>query len=148
MKPPPVEDLAPPPPRPARPALHADWSFQTRPNACLAVAAAGRTRLEVIVRRDGPVRLTVALPVEESGKPVAHFHGPAGAWTVPGWHAGSREIVFNLGHDMNSLSRVLMLLSGGVLDLRSPGNRLPVVTLSPSGADGQRWFACARGIVI
>ena len=147
-KPPPLPPPPPaPPPRAARLALRADWSFRILPNACLADAAAGRIRLELAVRRNGPIRLTMTLPTEASGRPVAHFHGPAGTWLVAGWRAGPRGIAFSLGRDLNSLSRVLILLSGGVLDVRSPGNDLPVVTLGPSGADGQRWFDCARGIV-
>ncbi len=144
---PPVEP-PPPPPKASRPTLHASWSFETKPDACLATAAAGSSRLVVAVRRKQPIRLRVTFPTNAEGKINAHFNGPAGAWTVPGWHAGKREVVFTLGRGMDSLSRVLMLLSGGVMDIDSPKKDLPIFNLSASGAEGQQWFACARKIVI
>jgi len=147
-KPPAV--VPPPPPQAAaeRPTLHANWSFQTAADACLASAAAGHARLLVAVRRKQPIRLRMTLPERASGRPVARFHGPAGAWSVPGRPGGAHEIVFTLGRDLDSLSRVLMLLSGGELDLQSPENNLPILNLSASGSGGQRWFGCARGLVI
>lgn len=138
----------PPPPLAARPSFHAAWSFKTEPGACLAFAAAGHTRLELAVRGAAPIQLGVTLPSAGSGLPVAHFRGPVGTWAVQGWHAGHHRIVFTLGRGTNALSRVLMLLSGGVLDLQSPDRRLPIVTLAASGAEGQRWFACVRHNVI
>lgn len=146
-KPPPPQP-PPPPPAAEQPRLHPEWSFQTGPNACLAVAAAGHTRLVVAVRRKQPVRLSVTTPDDSSGRPVAHFHGPAGAWSATGWHAGEHEIVFTLGRDLDSLSRVLMLLSGGVMNLEAPEKNLPIFILSAAGEHGQRWFACARNLVI
>ena len=100
------------------------------------------------MRRKQPIRLSVTLPDAAPTKPVARFHGPAGGWSVPGRRAGAHEIVFTLGRDMNSLSRVLMLLSGGAMDLDSPDKNLPILNLSASGSDGQRWFGCARRLVI
>lgn len=152
-KPVPVPPPAPPPAPPPRafravqPRLHAAWEFKADSDSCVAAAAAGSTRLELAVRSNGPIRLTVSLPNGSSGRPVARFDGPAGNWSVTGWHAG-RTVVFVLGHDINALSRVLMMLSGGVLDLQSPAKNLPIVTLAPSGASGQHWFACARRNVI
>ena len=144
----PPAEPPPPPPKPARPSVHASWSFQTKPDACLASAGAGGTRLEVAVQRKQPIRLRVTFPTDTDGKIIANFSGPAGAWTVPGWHAGKRDVVFTLGRSMDSLSRVLMLLSGGVMNFDSPGKDLPIFNLSASGAAGQRWFTCARHVVI
>lgn len=144
----------PPPPPPSKhkaavqPWLHAAWSFQMKKGSCLATAVAGRFRLVVAVHGKTPVRISVILPYETTGRSVAYFHGPAGAWSVAGWHAGPHEIVFGLGHGMDSLSRVLMLLSGGVVDLDSPAKNLPIFILPASGAEGQRWFSCARQLVI
>lgn len=148
---PPAELPPPPPPPPpvvSRPILHPKWSFRTQPNVCLATAAAGRTRLVIAVRRSQPIRLSIDLPVDSTGDAIARFHGPAGSWAAQGWHASRHEIVFNLGRDMGSLSRVLMLLSGGVLALDSPQGNLPILTLPASGTDGQQWFNCARSRVI
>ena len=145
---PPVEPPPPPPPKPSRPSVHASWSFVTKPDACLATAGAGSTRLEIAVQRKQPIRLRVTFPTDAEGKIIAKFNGPAGAWTVPGWHAGQRDVVFTLGRGMDLLSRVLMLLSGGVMDFDSPRKGLPLFNLSASGAAGQRWFTCARHVVI
>jgi hypothetical protein len=150
-KPPPPKTApaAPPPPPPAKAAravVHAAWAFRTGQD-CIAVAAAGRVRLTVAVRRTGPVRLTVVTPAEAAGRPVARFRGPAGAWSVHGIVSG-REAVFSMGRDMDALSRVLMLLSGGVLELEPPDADWPVLDLPPSGADGQQWFDCVRNSVI
>lgn len=136
----------PPPARAARPVLHAAWAFRTGQD-CIATAAAGRVRLTVAVRRTGPVRLTVSMPAEVTGRPVAQFRGPAGAWSAHGI-VSRREAVFSMGRDMNALSRVLMLLSGGVLALEPPDGDWPILDLPPSGVDGQQWFACARNSVI
>jgi hypothetical protein len=142
------EVQAPPPPPVVRPTLHATWSFQTEPDTCVAVAKAGAASLRIAVPAEGLIRLTVTLPGDTPAKPVAHFSGPAGRWLLPGTHAGRRENLFTLHRDATSLGRILVLLSGGVLNLEPPGEDLPVLSLPESGADGQRWFACVRRIVI
>lgn len=137
---------APPPPRPhaARPILRAAWSFQTGPDACIALAKAGSTSLQIVVRPEGLIRLGLSLPGDAPGRPVASFSGSAGRWQILGTHAGRREVLFTLGRDEFSLSRILMLLSGGLLNLEPAGEDLPILSLPESGAEGQKWFACAR----
>ena len=142
------EAQAPPQVHAARPVLRAAWSFQTGPDACVALARAGSAVLQIAVRREGLIRLTVSLPGDAPARPVAHFSGPAGRWLVPGTHAGGREVLFTLDRNETSLSRILMLLSGGALNLDPPSQDLPILSLPESGADGQQWFACVRGIVI
>ena len=103
------EPPPPPPPVPAaRPVLHAAWSFQSEPDACVAVARAGAASLEIAVPRDGPIRLTLALPGSRPTRPVARFQGPAGRWLIPGTHAGRRLDLFTLARDETSLSRILV----------------------------------------
>jgi hypothetical protein len=130
-----------------RPILRAAWSFQTGPDACIALARAGSTSLKIAVRPEGLIRLTVALPGDAPNKPAAHFSGPAGHWLILGTHAGRREAAFTLGRDETSLSRILMLLSGGMLNLEPSDQEVPILSLPESGAEGQEWFACARGSV-
>lgn len=126
--------------------VHTAWAFSTG-HDCVAVAAAGRVRLTIAVHRAGPIRMTVFLPAENTGKPVAQFHGPAGTWKAHGVVSG-RDAVFTMGRDMNALSRVLMLLSGGVLALEPSDGDWPILDLPPSGPEGQQWFDCARNSVI
>jgi hypothetical protein len=140
--------LPPPPPAPPeRPVLHATWSFQTGPNACLALARAGAANLRITVHPEGPIRLTMSVPDDAPTKPVAHFSGPAGHWLLGGSHAVPREASFFLARDEVSLSRILMLLSGGVLNLEPSEDDVPILSLPASGAEGQEWFACARDSV-
>ncbi len=148
----PVEPAAeappPPPAHTARPTLRAAWSFQTGPDACVALAKAGSASLQIAVRPEGLIRLTMSLPVDAPAKPVAHFSGPAGRWLIQGAHTGRRDVLFTLDRNAASLSRILMLLSGGALNLEPPGEDLPILLLPESGAGGQQWFACVRRIVI
>jgi hypothetical protein len=138
----------PPAPRPARPVLHATWSFDSDAESCTAIARAGATQLQIVVRPGGPIRLSLSLPMEPPARPVARFAGPAGRWLIAGAHAGRREAIFPLDHNEGGLSRILMLLSGGTFDLQPPEDDLPILLLPGSGHDGDRWFACARHHVI
>lgn len=138
---------APPPPH-VRPVLHAAWSFQTGSDACVAVAKAGAASLQIAVRREGLIRLTLSLPGAPPPRPVARFIGPAGRWVVQGSPAGRHDVLFTLGRNNTSLSRILMMLSGGVVSLEPPGEDSPILSLPESGPEGQQWFTCVRGIVI
>lgn len=142
------EVLGPPPPPAPRPVLRAAWSFQAKPDACTAIAKAGATSMQIVVRREGLIRLTVAVRGDAPAKPVVHFDGPAGRWLIAGGPAGPRLEGFYLARDETSLSRILMLLSGGTLNLEPRGEDLPILSLPESGAEGQQWFACVRRIVI
>jgi hypothetical protein len=139
-----LEAPPPPPVQAARPVLRAAWSFQTGPDACVALAKAGPASLQITVRPERLIRLTVALPGNVPDKPAARFNGPAGHWLIRGTRAGRREALFALGRDETSLGRILVLLSGGMLNLEHPGEDLPILSLPESGAQGQDWFACAR----
>jgi hypothetical protein len=136
-----------PPAQAARPILRAAWSFRTGSDAYAATARAGPTSLQVVVRREGLIRLTMSLSRDAPPAPVAHFSGPAGRWLVPGRQAGRRVVLFTLGRNETSLSRILMLLSGGALNREPPGEDLPILSLPEPGAEGQQWFACVRSIV-
>lgn len=127
--------------------LRAAWSFRTGPDACVALAKAGSSNVQIAVRPEGLIRLSVSLPGNAPTRSVAHFSGPAGHWLMLATHTGPHEVLFLLARDETSLSRVLILLSGGMLDLGTPGDDLPILSLPESGAEGQEWFACARSSV-
>lgn len=133
-----------PPEHVARPILHAAWFFRATPGACTALASAGSASLEVAVRPTGLIQLSLWLPGNPPERPVAHFNGPAGGWLIEGRPIGHREVRFLLGRTDTSLSRILMLLSGGMLYVGAPGNDLPALSLPESGTDGRQWFACAH----
>jgi hypothetical protein len=137
----------PPPAPPVRPVLRAEWTFQTGPDSCIALARAGSASLQIAVQREGLIRLTVSLSGETPIRPVAQFSGPAGHWLSSGTHAGRRAVVFTLNRTNTSLSQILMLLSGGALNVGPSDGDVPILSLPESGADGQQWFACVRRIV-
>lgn len=146
--PPPAVALPlPPPPPVVAPTLHAAWSFQVTAKDCLALAQAGRSRLEIAVRPEGAIRLVLSLPQDAPARPIAYFSGPAGHWLIAGAPLAHRQALFLLPRNDTSLSRILMLLSGGTFAPGPADLALPMLSLPESGADGRHWFACARSSV-
>jgi len=141
---------APPPPPPAKPApvptLRPEWSFSATNDQCVAVAAAGATAVRVTVRHSSPIRLDVSLAQQFAHEPVIpiRFVGPAGNWQVTAREAGKNVLVATLGADNSALSQVLVLLSGGTLNVGLPPHAVVMLAIHPSDVDGQNWFDCAR----
>jgi hypothetical protein len=130
------------------PVIHTTWTFRSSDEECVAVAAAAGTGLQVTIRRDTPVRLVVSLaaqPEHRSGTAPLRFAGPAGAWQVAARRTAARQFTVALGRDDTALSRILILLSGGMLDLGAPAQPIVSLAIGPSEAQGQTWFDCARG---
>jgi hypothetical protein len=158
---PPVDDgrreatipvVAPVAPRARRQVIHTTWSFESGSDACIAVAAAGATSLRVTVGRDLPIRLTLSLspqlpPAGRAAVPL-HFAGPTGSWQVSAQQAGPHRLAVTLGADDTALSRILVLLGGGVLDVGVSEQIVASIDIMPSDARGQLWFDCARGKMI
>jgi hypothetical protein len=129
-----------------RQAIRTNWTFNSADDECVAAAAATGGSLIVTVRRDMPIRLTVALASPAhgpSGIPL-RFTGPAGAWQVVARQSAARQISVALGADETALSHVLVLLSGGMLEAGPPAQLIVSLIISPSDAPGQAWFDCAR----
>ena len=151
-KPPPepTPEVEAPPPPPAKPApvpiLRAEWSFSAKSGECVAVAAAGATAMRVTVRRSSPIRLDVSLARQFAHDPVVplRFAGPAGNWQVTAREAGKTTLAVTLGTDNSALSHVLVLLSGGTLNVGLPPNAVVTLAIRPSDVGGQNWFDCAR----
>jgi hypothetical protein len=132
--------------RAPRQAIRTNWTFNSGDDECAAVAAAAGTSLVVTVRRDMPIRLVVSLASPAhgpSGVPL-RFTGPAGAWQVVARQSAERQISVALGSDETALSHVLVLLSGGKLEAGPPAQLIVSLVVSPSDAQGQAWFDCAR----
>lgn len=134
----------PPPPPVQRRVLHAVWAFQVTPEACTAQARAGNAGLQVTVRREGAIRLVVSLPGVPPLKPVARFAGPAGRWTVGGTSLGHGQSAFLLPRSDSTLSKLLILLSGGVVEADPDLESAPILAVPESGDGGRQWFDCAR----
>jgi hypothetical protein len=132
----------PPPP------IRTAWTFQASDTACVAVAAAAGTSLLVSIRRDAPIRAVVALETPAAHGPASvplRFTGPAGAWQVAAHRSAARRFTVTLGADDTALSRVLILLSGGTLELGEPAQPIVALSIGASDTQGQAWFDCARG---
>ncbi len=102
----------------------------------------------ISIRRDAPIRLIVSLesqPVHGSVTVPLRFTGPAGLWQVSARRTAARRFAVTLGSDDKALSRILVLLSGGMLELGEPAQPIVSLAISPSDAQGQSWFDCARG---
>jgi len=134
----------PPPPPVIRPVLRTAWTFDTAPESCVMAARASRASLLLTVRPEGPVRLVLALPAPPPARPAARFAGTAGRWTIAGTALPRDRAVFLLPRNDTTLGRILMILSGGMLDIRPDTSGLPILSLPESGAAGRQWFACAR----
>jgi hypothetical protein len=76
------------------------------------------------------------------------FAGPTGRWQVPAQQTSSHQLAVTLGADDTGLSRVLVLLNGGVLEIGRPEQNISSLAILPSDAQGQRWFDCARDKLI
>ncbi|HTW70883.1 MAG TPA: hypothetical protein VME47_13415 [Acetobacteraceae bacterium] len=134
----------PPPPPVTRPVLRAVWNFDTAHESCIMAARTRRASLLLNLRPEGPIRLIVSLPAPSPPDPAAHFTGPAGQWTIGGTALARDQAAFPLPRNETTLGRILMILSGGTLDLRPDAAGLPILSLPESGAAGREWFACAR----
>ena len=144
----------PPPPPPRRPAsqtIHTTWTFHAGGDDCVAEAAAPGASLQIAVRRDVPMRVSLTLqPVSlrsRSSVPL-RFNGAAGSWRVVGRTTGPHAVAAPLGSDEAALSHILVLLSGGLLEVGEAGTPLALLDISPSDRDGQVWFDCARSKVL
>src|SRR5579863_506232 len=137
----------PPPAQPApAPTLRTDWTFSSQNDQCVATAAAGATALHVTVRRESPIRLDIALAPKFGHDPAVplRFVGPAGTWQVTAHQVGTTLLSVTLGSDNIALSHVLVLLSGGTLDVGTPPQAVVVLAIRASDTNGQNWFDCAR----
>ena len=147
-EPPPREaTMAPPTPvlsSPARPILRAAWRFEQDATACIATAAAGRNALRITVRHRVPVQLSLSLADAAPLSARLRFAGTAGGWQVQAQRAATHLLAATLGSDDTALGRVLILLSGGTLEIGEAGQGLPAISLPPSGGEGQTWFDCGR----
>ena len=130
------------------PQVHTTWTFRSSDEECVAVASAAATSVLISIRRDQPIRVIVSLESQPVHGPVIvplRFTGSAGLWQVAARRTAAYRFTVTLGFDDTALSRVLILLSGGMLELGEPAQPIVSLTISPSDTQGQIWFDCARG---
>ncbi len=149
----PIPPVPPPPPprRPASPTIHTTWTFRTGGDDCAAEASAAGVSLQIEVQRDAPMRLTLALQSVSLRSQAAiplRFNGAAGSWRIVGRATGPHALAASLGSDAAALSHILVLLSGGLLEVGEAGASLAFLDISPSDKNGQAWFDCARSKVL
>ena len=132
--------------RPApRVVVRANWTFSSGDEECTALAAAGGNSLAVTVRRDAPIRvaITLAAPAQVPVAAQLHFTGQASNWQAMAKRSSLRQVAVSLGADEDALSRILVLLGGGTLEV-GPSPQPITFNIGPSDAQGQDWFDCAR----
>jgi hypothetical protein len=131
------------------PQVHTTWTFRSSDEECVAVASgAAGTSVLITIRRDAPIRLVVSLQSQQVNGPATvplRFTGPAGLWQASARRTAVHRFAVTLGSDDKALSRILVLLSGGMLELGEPAQPIVSLAISPSDAQGQTWFDCARG---
>ena len=141
-----VVPSAPPP----RQVVHTNWTFSSGTDECVAVAAGGGTSLRVTVRPDAPIGLSLSLTAQLQQRLAPHiaiplrFSGSAGRWQVSAQQTASHQLAVTLGSGDAALSRVLVLLSGGELDVANPDRVILSLVIAPSDSAGQLWFDCTR----
>lgn len=131
--------------------VHTAWTFHSSDEDCVAVAAAENVSLVVTVNRNASIDLAVSVPgqlTQGSTSVPLRFAGPAGTWQVAARRSAAHEISVALSANDTTLSRILVLLSGGVLDVGTAPQPIVSLAISPSEAPGQAWFDCARGKVL
>ena len=126
--------------------VRTSWAFSASDEECTAQAAAAGNSLAVTVSRDTPIRVavTLAAPVQAPATAQLRFTGPAGGWQAIARRVAPRQVAVTLGADETALSRVLVLLSGGTLEVGAPAQPITTFNIGPSEAPGQDWFDCAR----
>lgn len=130
--------------------VRTNWTFTAGNDECVAVAAGGGTALRVTIRHAAPINLSLSLPAQSEQRLAGHvaiplrFTGAAGRWQVSAQQIANHQLNVMLGSGDIALSRVLVLLSGGVLDVQNPEQVILSLTIAPSDAAGQVWFDCAR----
>lgn len=145
---PPVAAAQPPPAPPAAPRwLALRWTFRADDAACRAVATGRGAAVSVTVTRDMvglAARLTAPAGQARPAGGTVQFQGAAGAWSVPLTQGGRRTAALTGGLNEDAVGRVLVMLSGGRLQVGRAGAGWPVLLLQASGNPGKLWFECVR----
>lgn len=123
------------------------WSFEKRDNLCTARASHATLVLSANVR-DGRFGLSVtpsrARPIRAGLPGRLSFSGTIGSWRLQGRTSSSGGLEFGERLDEAAASRLMALISGGLLEAKGPGTRLPSLRLPPAGQPGGDWFDCIR----
>ena len=125
----------------------AEWKFQESGEACKAAATNPALTLDVAVSDDRLQLLAHAhtRPALRRGAHAAiSFSGTSGSWTAPGRLTASHVISASQPMDEAAVGRVLVLLSGGTVQVGGPHSRLPPLRVPDAGTAGRTWFECVR----
>lgn len=144
------EPQKPKPPRqpPSTPEpVVATWKFQEDGESCKAAATNPALTLEIAVS-DDRLELLAQAKMRPALRRGAHaaiaFSGGSGAWTASGRLTAAHVISASQPMGEAAVGRVLVLLSGGTVQVGGPHSRLPSLRVPDAGAAGRTWFACVR----
>jgi hypothetical protein len=125
----------------------AAWKFQQSGEICKATATNPALTLDVAVSDDSLLLLARAhiRPALRRGAhaPIS-FSGTSGSWTAPGRLTTSHVVSASQPMDEAAVGRVLVLLSGGSLQVGGPHSKLPSLRVPDAGPAGRAWFECVR----
>jgi hypothetical protein len=123
------------------------WKFLESGEICKATATNPAVTLDVTVSDDRLLFLARARtrPALRRGShtPIA-FTGTSGSWTASGRLTTSHVVSASQPMDEAAVGRVLVLLSGGTLQVGGPHSKLPSLQVPDAGPAGRTWFECVR----
>lgn len=149
--PPPAPPPEPPRARPAapppRPTQAAAWTVDVSGDACVARATGADLAFSLRVTEGDTMGLrlssTSGRRLPRGGPAPAVFSGTGGGWRAD-LAASGNDLMASVALDETTLGWAAALLGGGVLDVGGARLGLPLLRVPNAGAEGQRFFACAR----
>lgn len=155
--PPSAKTIAPTPPAtPAEPKQativkhEAIWSFETSDVQCTARAADSVLSLSIIVQRNENIFIKfIDHSHKETGSHtrvtyLLRFQSNKEHWSITAKGNGYYLVGTELPLNDEYMSRMLILLGGGVLTKIERGHILANLHIPPADAQGQKWFDCVR----
>ncbi len=139
----PVPEQSPALARPAAPAAEtSNWSFEAG-ESCSADARSASLSLSVVVSSSQVQMAVTGGPRVAFPRRAASiaFTGRSGTWTMQGRAAGRRMVQASMPLTEDAVSRVLVLLDGGVVRV---GSTAPSLRIPNAGVAGRDWFRCVR----
>jgi hypothetical protein len=133
----------PVPPQP----VDAVWKFEQSEQTCKATAANPALVLDVTAsdeRLQFLARAHTRPGLRRGANAPIDFTGTSGSWSASGRLTASHVISASQPMDEAAVGRVLVLLSGGTLQVGGLRSRLPQLRVPDAGTAGRVWFECVR----
>ncbi len=147
----PVLNKAGPEPVQGPAGVAARWSFSAARTACTAHAAALHAPLDVTVRVDDSVHVTMAsngrgrfAAPGGHGPAMIAFAGPGGRWRLHGSRRGGTASATRPLDD-SGVTDLLAAVEGGAFTMTAGRWRSGALDVPGAGVSGRDWIGCVRG---